>query len=1066
MKNNARPAVAVAGATVPMKKGDHLYLVDGSGYIFRAFHALPPLTRPSDGLPLGAVHGFCSMLWKLVADTKSGDKPTHFAVIFDHSGHSFRNEIYDAYKAQRPPPPEELIPQFPLIRDATRAFNLACIEQEGYEADDIIATYAVQARDVGCDVTIVSSDKDLMQLVGPQITMLDTMKNKRVDVEGVHDKFGVGPERVVDVQALSGDSVDNVPGVPGIGAKSAGPIIREVGSLAEIIDDEADVEAVRSRLKATLVALQAEIDNLAGEAMKLSAGAQIGTVLMTRFDVPKEKLKEDKKGNRTADTKLVEELAGDGNAFCQLLIRAREVNKIINSQLDTVLAHADKARVSLELVTLKQNVDVAIPLDDIGVQDPDAQTLLGFLKEMEFNKLTTRIAEALEVEAGDIPKSPAKKKTTEKLVGKVTDPDGTIAVGAVNVVEAAREAATRSSIDPTAYETVSDIEALNAWIAAAHAKGHVAVDTETDSLDAMQANLVGVSLACEPGKACYIPLAHGKGEGLDLDGAATTPQIPLREALDALKPLLEDPSVLKIGQNLKYDALVLIRYGIHIRPFDDTMLLSYTLDGGKGGHGMDDLAQRHLDHTCIPFKQVCGTGKSQITFDRVPIDKATAYAAEDADVTLRLWTAIKPRLAADRMTTVYETLERPMVPVLMDMERAGIKVDGKILARLSSNFAQRLERLEGEIQDIAGKPFNVGSPKQLGEILFDDWNLPGGKKTKTGAWQTGAGVLDDLAANEDIGAEPKKLVATILEWRQLSKLKSTYTDALQTFVHPETKRIHTSFSLAAAATGRLASTEPNVQNIPIRTAEGREIRTAFIAEKGHKLISADYSQIELRVLAHIADIDALKQAFSDGLDIHAMTASEMFGEKIEGMDPMIRRRAKAINFGIIYGISAFGLAAQLGISRGEAGDYINRYFERFPGIKQYMADTVATAKAKGYVETIFGRRIHYPEINTKNPSMRGFFERAAINAPIQGSAADIIRRAMVRMPEALQDAGLAGRMLLQVHDELIFEVPKVEAVKTIALAKSVMVRAPLPTVELTVPLQVDANAADNWDEAH
>lgn len=1065
-KTNPRPAVATPGATAPLKKGDHLYLVDGSGYIFRAFHALPPLTRPSDGLPLGAVHGFCSMLWKLVADTKSGDKPTHFAVIFDHSGHSFRNEIYDDYKAHRPPPPDELIPQFPLIRDATRAFNLACIEQEGFEADDIIATYAVQARDAGCDVTIVSSDKDLMQLVGDGITMLDTMKNKRVDSDGVREKFGVGPDGVVDVQALSGDSVDNVPGVPGIGAKSAGPIIREVGALANIIGDDVEIEVVRTTLKGTLKELQQNIDEIAGEAVKLSAGAQIGKVLMDRLDVPADKLKEDKKGNRTADTKLVEELAGDGNAFCQQLIRAREVNKIINSQLDTVITNADMARVSRELVSLRQDVDVKIPLDQTGVQEPEVGTILSFMKEMEFNKLTTRIAEALDVDAGDIPKKPTGKKKTEKLIGTVSDNDGTVAIGSANVVEAARESATATPIEPAGYETVSDLKTLEQWIANATDRGIVAVDTETDSLDAMQANLVGVSLATEHGKACYIPLAHGKGEGLDLDGAATTPQIPMRDALDALKPLMEDPAVLKIGQNLKYDSLVLVRYGVKIQPLDDTMLLSYALDGGRGGHGMDDLAQRHLDHTCIPFKQVCGTGKSQITFDRVPIDKATEYAAEDADVTLRLWSVLKPRLAADKMTTVYETLERPMVPVLMEMERAGIKVDKAILARLSGDFAQRLERLEGEIQDIAGKPFNVGSPKQLGEILFDDWKLPGGKKTKTGAWQTGAGVLDDLAGNEDIGEEPKKLVATILEWRQLSKLKSTYTDALQGFINPETKRIHTSFSLAAAATGRLASTEPNVQNIPIRTEEGREIRTAFIAEKGHKLISADYSQIELRVLAHIADIDALKQAFADGLDIHAMTASEMFGEKIEGMDPMIRRRAKAINFGIIYGISAFGLANQLGISRGEAGDYINRYFERFPGIKQYMADTVATVKAKGYVETIFGRRIHYPEINTKNPSMRGFFERAAINAPIQGSAADIIRRAMVRMPNALREAGLTARMLLQVHDELIFEVPKTEANKTIALVKSVMETAADPAVDLSVPLQVDAQAADNWDEAH
>lgn len=962
-----------------VSKGDRVYLIDGSGYIFRAFHALPPLTRPSDGLPVGAIHGFCQMIWKLLEDAKNGEHPSHVAVIFDHSAKTFRNDIYGDYKANRPPPPEELVPQFPLIREATRAFNLACIEQEGYEADDLIATYAKEAVAAGAEVIIISSDKDLMQLVEPGIVMLDTMKNnRRISADEVFEKFGVDPERVVDVQALWGDSTDNVPGVPGIGQKTAAQLINEYGDL---------------------------------------------DTLLTKADEIKQK-----------------------------------------KRRENLIEFADQARLSRELVRLKEDVPTEIPLASTALTAPDPQKLLEFMREMEFNTLTARIADKLGAEPPTpLPVSVGSSVGKGKKGAKKSEVDG----GDPNdVVSHWQAVALGVPVDRKKYETVTTLERLNDWIVEANDVGRFAFDTETDSLDAMQANLVGFSLSLTPGEACYVPLGHGKGDALDLEGAGAVEQIPLRAALDAIKPLLQDRGVLKIGQNLKYDILVLLRYGVRLAPLDDTMLLSFVLDAGKGGHGMDELAMRWLRHKCMSFKEVSGTGKAQVTFDKVAIDQATEYAGEDADVTLRLWMMLKPRLVAERMTTVYETLERPLVEVLADMECEGIKVDRDILSRLSGSFAQSLAELEHDIHDIVGKTFNIGSPKQLGEILFDEWKLPGGKKTKTGAWGTGAGVLEDLAGNEEIGVTPKNLVRTVLEWRQLSKLKSTYTDALPTFINPRTDRIHTSFALAAAATGRLASTDPNVQNIPVRTAEGREIRTAFVAEEGMKLVSADYSQIELRVLAHIADITALKQAFADGLDIHAMTASEMFGVPIKGMPSEVRRRAKAINFGIIYGISAFGLAAQLGISRTEAGDYISKYFERFPGIRAYMKETVDTAKKQGYVETIFSRRVHYPEINTKNPSRRGFFERAAINAPIQGSAADIIRRAMVRMPVALQSAGLNARMLLQVHDELVFETPVKEVDATIEVARRVMERAPEPVQRLEVPLHVDAAAADNWEAAH
>ncbi|MEM9030237.1 MAG: DNA polymerase I [Pseudomonadota bacterium] len=983
-----------SGEPVPVIKGSHIYLVDGSGYIFRAFHALPPLTRPSDGLPVGAVHGFCQMLWKLLGDSKLADRPTHFAVIFDYSKDSFRNEIYDAYKANRPPPPEELVPQFPLIRDAVKAFNLACIEQEGYEADDLIATYATEAAAADAEVTIVSSDKDLMQLVAPGVTMFDGMKNNFLGADEVRTKFGVTPDKVVDVQALAGDSVDNVPGVPGIGVKTA----------AELINTYGDLDA--------------------------------------------------------------------------LLARAEEIKQ--PKRRERLIEFADQARLSRELVRLKSDVPVDFELPAFGVQDPEPTTLLGFLRAMEFNTLTKRISESLGVEPPEpldvsvgssvAAGSAAKKKATaeETSHDKADGGVGTPAAGA----SAAMEAAKAVPIDRASYETVTTLEQLQQWIADARERRYFAFDTETTSLDAMQADLVGLSIATAPGRACYVPLAHTTSDGgLDLAGGEPLTQIGLREALDALKPVLEDPAILKIGQNLKYDILVLTRYGVRLRPFDDTLLLSYAGEGGRRSHGMDDLALSHLGHTCISFKSVIahapGKKAADKSFAQVPIDKATEYAAEDADVTLRLWMILKSRLIADRLTTVYETLERPLVDVIVDMEAAGVKVDKAILSRLSGTFAQRAAQLEDEVYDLAGQKFNLGSPKQLGELLFDKLGLPGGKKTKTGQWETRANLLDDLSNNPDLPDDARKLVLTMLEWRQLTKLRSTYTDALPGHVHPDTGRIHTSYALGATTTGRLASTDPNLQNIPIRTKEGREIRTAFISEKGHKLISADYSQIELRVLAHIANIPQLRQAFDDGLDIHAMTASEMFGVPIDGMPAEVRRRAKAINFGIIYGISAFGLANQLAISREEASAYIKTYFQRFPGIRDYMENTKTFARTNGYVETVFGRRVHYPEINTKNPSARGFYERAAINAPIQGTAADIIRRAMIRMPRALADAGLdRTRMLLQVHDELIFEAPTKDVDKTIDVVRKVMIRAPEPTRSLAVPLQVDANAADNWEEAH
>ena len=983
-----------------MANGKHLFLVDGSGYIFRAYHALPPLNRKSDGLPVSAVLGFCNMIWKLLRDARDtavGVTPTHFAVIFDYSSKTFRNELYGAYKANRTEPPEDLVPQFGLIREATRAFDLPCLEMEGFEADDLIATYARLMAGDGGDTTIVSSDKDLMQLVGERVAMYDPMKDRQIGISEVIEKWGVPPEKMIDLQALTGDSIDNVPGVPGIGPKTAAQLLEEYGDL---------------------------------------------------------------------DT---------------LLARASEIKQ--QKRRENIIAHADAARLSRELVTLKTDVPVTAQLDELVLQPPNGPKLIAFLKAMEFTTLTRRVAEAsgtdaaeieaaeIAVERGETAHGPDLGRSPVRMSGGLPEegevapeapaPAGTEGTPAA-LAGARAQAALASPVDRSGYVTVRTLAELEGWIAEARAAGVVGFDTETTSLDPMQAELCGFSLATAPGRAAYVPLQHKSGAGDLLGGGLVDGQIPVREALAALKGLLEDPCVLKVAHNLKYDLVVMNQHGAAIAPYDDTMLMAYVCDGGTaGGMGMDPLSERWLGHVPIAYKDVCGSGKSAVTFDHVELARATEYAAEDADVTLRLWQVLKPRMVEKGLTSVYERLERPLVPVLCNMEQRGVAIDRQILSRLSGDFAQGAAALEDEIYRLAGERFTIGSPKQLGDILFGKMGLPGGSKTKTGQWSTSAQVLEDLAA------EGHELPRRIVDWRQLTKLKSTYTDALPGYVHPRTGRVHTSYALASTTTGRLSSSEPNLQNIPIRTAEGRRIRAAFIADPGNLLISADYSQIELRVLAHVADIPQLRQAFADGIDIHAMTASEMFGVPVEGMPGEVRRRAKAINFGIIYGISAFGLANQLSIPREEASEYIKRYFQRFPGIRDYMEAAKTASREQGYVETIFGRRIHFPEIRSPNPSVRAFNERASINAPIQGSAADIIRRAMIRMEPALAGAGLESvRMLLQVHDELIFEAPEGDVERALPAIREVMEGATMPALEMAVPLHVDARAARNWDEAH
>lgn len=1008
----------------PVQAGDHVFLVDGSSFIYRAYFQSMNQdskynSRISDGMPTGAVRLFVSKLLQFVRDGAAGFMPTHLAIVLDKSEGSFRKELYEDYKGHRPDAPDDLKVQMPIMREAIRAFGLEPVEQERYEADDLIATYAVQAAQRGADVLIVSSDKDLMQLVGPHVCFYDFESGSKgkpgyrpernLDEAAVMERWeGIPPSKIGDVLALMGDTSDNVPGVPGIGLKTAAQLIKEYGDLETLLERAPEIKQPKRR--------------------------------------------------------------------------------------ETLINNAESARLSKKLVTLDCEAPLPVSLDELRLPEPEPKTLIGFLKAMEFNTLTRRVAELYDADPTAIEPDPrlmpgGEAIRWERLGGpapvdeEVPFEAGTVATGEVDpfagldlpepakrrTVEglgtpsqlAAKRATEASSqgFDVQAYETVTSLDRLKEWVAEAREQGFVAVDTETSALDANLADLVGFSLALAPGRACYVPLQH-RGDS-DLFGGGLVPgQIPVTDALDVIRPMLEDASVLKIGQNLKYDWIVFKRHNIDVRPIDDTMLISYVLDAGRGSHGMDELSRRHLGHAPISFTDVAGTGRNKVSFDKVEIAKATAYAAEDADVTLRLWQLLKPRLASEHRATVYETLERPLVDVIARMEMRGILVDRQILSRLSGDFAQTLARLEDEIHEMAGEKFALGSPKQIGDILFGKMGLPGAKKTPSGQWATPATLLDELA---QAGHE---LPAKILEWRQLSKLKSTYTDTLQEHMHPDTKRVHTSFSLAATTTGRLSSSDPNLQNIPIRTEAGRKIRQAFIAPAGHKIISADYSQIELRLLAHIADIPQLQEAFAKGQDIHAATASAMFGVPLDQMNPDLRRQAKTINFGIIYGISAFGLAVRLGIPNAEAAAFIKQYFERFPGIRTYIDDTKKFCRDKGYVTTLFGRVCHYPQIKSGNPSERAGVERQAINAPIQGTAADIIRRAMVRMEDALKAERLSARMLLQVHDELVFEAPDDEIDATLPVISRVMTEAPFPAVSLKVPLAVEARAAQNWDEAH
>jgi DNA polymerase-1 len=999
-KSAPKPAAAADLAARPLKKGDHLFLVDGSGYIFRAYHAIRFEPRTPDGIHVNAVYGFCAMLWKLLKEMKPEERPTHLAVVFDKSEKTFRTEMYKEYKAHRPPPPDDLIPQFPLIRDAVRAFEIPCLEQAGFEADDLIATYARIACEAGATTTIVSSDKDLMQLVGPTVVMYDTMKDKRIGRAEVIEKFGVGPEKVIEVQSLIGDSSDNVPGVPGIGPKTA----------AELITQYGDLETLLARVK---------------------------------------EIKQDKRR-------------------------------------ESLIQNAEAARISKRLVTLDNKVKLDVPVDSLGVHEPDYKNLIGFLKKMGFKTLTQRVADAGKIDAASVeaegapaaqaagapsPAPPGRTAGQGQLALDVPPRKGAAAPGgAADVLTpvslAARriEALRSATFDVAKYEVIDTLAKLKSWAARAYDTGLLALKTETASLDPLQTALCGLAIAVAPNEAAYLPLGHreaSEGETSGLFAAKLCDgQIPEKQALEILKPILEDAGIVKIGHDVKRDWLVLARRGIRVGAIDDTMLMSYALDAGKGSHDMDAVMTRYFGRGPSRFNDVKNKEKALFTPEATPIARTVALAAEETDAMLRLWQALKPRMAAEKVVTVYETLERPMPHVLARMEERGISVDPSVLAKLSNDFGKKQAALEEEINKIAGTQVNVGSPKQLGDILFGRMGLPGGSKTRTGQWSTGARELEELA--EQGHALPRK----ILDWRQVSKLRSTYTEALPNYVNPVTHRVHTSYALAATSTGRLSSSEPNLQNIPIRTEDGRKIRRAFVAAPGMKLVSADYSQIELRLLAEVANVPTLTKAFNDGVDIHAMTASEMFGVPVKDMPADVRRRAKAINFGIIYGISAFGLANQLSIEREEAGSYIKKYFERFPGIRDYMDETREFCREHGYVLTLFGRKCHYPDIRNSNPSIRSFNERAAINARLQGSAADIIRRAMVRIEPELALAKLNAQMLLQVHDELIFEVPEAEVADTIPIVKSVMQDAPHPAVSLHVPLQVDARAAGNWDEAH
>jgi DNA polymerase-1 len=900
-----------------------LLLIDGSGYIFRAFFALPPLTDPN-GVPVGAVFGFCNMLFRLVQDMP-GDQ---LVVVFDKGKASFRDAIFADYKANRLEPPDDLVPQFPMVREAAHAFGLPVIELEGYEADDIIATYAREAREAAREVIIVSSDKDLMQLIRQGVQMYDPMKQKPIDRDEVIARFGVGPELVRDVLALAGDTSDNVPGVPGIGVKTAAQLLQEFGDLEGLLANAATIKQPKRR--------------------------------------------------------------------------------------ENLLEHADQARVSQQLVTLCETVPSLPPLEQLHRDAIDYRGLLEFARTHGFRSLAQRV-EPLAASAAGTPAPGAEAPTP--------------------AVE---------------YATVHDLATLDSWLDRASARGILALDCTTTSPNVARAELVGLSLATDEGEACYVPLAHK-----DDFGTLAAGQPPRDEVLERLRPVLEDPAVLKVGHSLKYDQSVLARYGLEVAPYDDTMLLSYVLDGARHGHGLEELAEAHLEHAMTPYEAVCGSGRKRIPFERVPLEQAAAYAAGCADVALRLHGALKLALARERRTRVYETIERPLVAVLAAMERRGIKVDPAMLRQLSADFSARMAELEAEAYGLAGRPFNLGSPKQLGEILFDEQGLDSARKTRTGSHGTAADILEGLAA------QGYPLPRAVLDWRQLQKLTGTYTDALIQEIAPD-GRVHTSYAMAATSTGRLSSNDPNLQNIPIRTEEGRKIRRAFIAEAGHLLLSADYSQIELRVLAHMAGIAALKEAFAKDVDVHAVTASQMFGVPIEGMDPLLRRNAKMINYGIIYGIGAFGLAQRLGIEFDVARRYIEAYFEQYPGIRDYMARAKDEARAQGYVTTLFGRMCATPEIRSGNPSRRGYAERAAINAPIQGTAADIMKRAMIRADRALSQSNLGARMLLQVHDELVFEVPEDEVEPTADLIRDVMAHA----AHLDVPLVVDVGWGPNWDAAH
>jgi DNA polymerase-1 len=926
----------------------HIYLVDGSTYIFRAYHALPPLTRKSDGFPVGAISGFCNMLDKLIRDEKEKNNLTHLLVIFDAPGKTFRNSIYPEYKANRSSPPDDLIPQFPIIREATKAFNVPHVEMVGYEADDLIASYTKAAVSKGMKVTIVSSDKDLMQLVDDNASMLDTMKNRTIKENEVIDKFGVKPNKVIDVQSLAGDSVDNVPGVPGIGIKTAALLINEYDNLDKLIQNASNIKQTKRR--------------------------------------------------------------------------------------ESIIEFSEQAKVSRELVTLKNDITLPIPIEDIQIQSIEPKKLISFLKGMEFKTLAEKKAREFNVSLETIDSQEIELNFEAKNIAQ----------------EPLKDSVDITNFNYKNYSTITDITQLNQWKDKISEKGFVAIDTETDSLNAIDAHLVGFSMAIDNNEACYVPIAHSEN----------SPQIEIEKALEVLKEIMEDQGVLKILHNKKYDGLVLQKYNISITPYDDTMLISYSIGSGGMRHNLDALSKNYLSHDAISFKEIAGTGKGQKLFTDIDIDTATKYAAEDADVTLRLWKLLKPRLAKERVSSLYETIERPLAKIIMEMEKHGVSVDEKILNRLSEKFERKIQEIEKNCFKIVGEEFNLGSPKQVGEILFDKLDIKGGKKTPSGAWSTDADTLTFLASSGN--ALPKLL----LEWRGISKLKSTYTDALPTFINKKTNRIHTSYAMSSTSTGRLSSSDPNLQNIPIRNEDGREIRSAFVAEKGCSLISADYSQIELRIIAHMADDSNLKQAFKEKIDIHSLTASEVFGVPLKDMDNEIRRKAKAINFGIIYGISAFGLSNQLDISRSEASDYIRSYFEKFPSIRDYMEATKEFARENGFVKTLFGRKCIIDSPMNRGPGGKAFMDRAAINAPIQGTAADIIKRAMIKIPQSLKNENLSTKMIMQVHDELIFEVEDTQINKTLEIVKREMSNAHKPIVELSVELEVEAAFGKNWNEAH